>query len=145
MRKRTRTTKSAPLGGFTLLELMVVLIILALLASIVAPRVTHYLSRAKLETAKLQVSALGHAVDEFHLDTGQFPTSAEGLKALTTAPPNTPSWGGPYVKKQDSLIDPWGHAYLYRYPGQHGRFDVYTLGPDPKAGSAANAQEIGNW
>ena len=145
MTKRTRTTTSARLSGFTLLELMVVLMILALLASIVAPRVTHYLSRAKVETAKLQVNALGHAVDEFHLDTGEFPTNAEGLKALINAPPNSTSWDGPYVKKQESLIDPWGHAYLYRYPGQHGTFDVYTMGPDPKAGSTANAQEIGNW
>ncbi len=145
MRKRITTTTSRALGGFTLLELMVVLVILALLASIVAPRVTHDLSHAKLETAKLQVNALGQAVDEFHLDTGQFPTDAEGLKALVVAPANTPSWDGPYVKKQESLIDPWGHPYLYRYPGQHGRFDVYTLGPDAKSGSTASAHEIGNW
>ncbi len=142
---RPRSTTSTRPVGFTLLELMVVLVILALLAGIVAPRVMHYLSRAKVETAKLQVDALGHAVDEFHLDTGRFPTNAEGLKALLVAPPNTPSWDGPYVKKQGSLIDPWGHPYLYRYPGQHGRFDVYTLGPDPKSGNTANAHEIGNW
>jgi general secretion pathway protein G len=124
---------------------MVVLVILALLASIAAPRVTHYLSRAKLQTAKLQVNALGQAVDEFHLDTGQFPTDVEGLKALIEAPPNISSWDGPYIKKQESLIDPWGHPYLYRYPGQHGSFDVYTLGPEPKPRSNTHAQEIGNW
>lgn len=145
MTKRTRTATATLFGGFTLLELMVVLMILALLASIVSPRVTHYLMRAKVETAKLQVNALGHAVEEFHLDTGGFPTSAEGLKVLIVAPPNTLSWDGPYVEKQENLTDPWGHPYLYRYPGQHGSFDVYTLGPDPKPGSAANAQEIGNW
>lgn len=143
--RRCRVTKPTPAEGFTLLELMVVLVILALLASIVAPRVTHYLSHAKIETAKLQVNALGQAVDEFHLDTGRFPTDSEGLKALIVAPANTPSWDGPYVKKQESLIDPWGHPYLYRYPGQHGRFDVYTLNPNAKPGSTANAQEIGNW
>ena len=143
--RSTDNRASSLLDGFTLLELMVVLIILALLASIVAPRVTHYMSRAKVETAKIEVNALGHAVDEYHLDTGQFPTDAQGLKALISAPQNARSWDGPYVKKQASLIDPWGHPYLYRCPGQHGRFDVYTLGPDPKSGSAADAQEIGNW
>lgn len=145
MTRLTRTTTSRPSGGFTLLELMVVLIILAFLASIVAPRVTHYLSRAKVETAKIQVNALSQAVEEFQLDTGRFPTNAEGLKALIVAPSDTPSWEGPYAKKQESLIDPWGHPYSYRYPGQHGSFDVYTLEPDPKSGSTANAQEIGNW
>ena len=125
-------------------RLMVVLVILALLSSIVAPRVTHYLGRAKVQTAKLQVNALSQAVDEYHLDTGQFPTDAEGLKALIDAPPNVSSWDGPYVKKQESLIDPWGHPYSYRYPGQHGSFDVYTPGSDPKPGNT-NAQEIGNW
>ncbi len=119
--------------------------ILALLASIVSPRVTHYLGRAKIQTAKLQVNALSHAVEEFHLDAGRFPTTAEGLKALIAAPPNTTSWDGPYVEKQENLIDPWGHAYLYRFPGEHGSFDVYTLGPDPKSGAATHAQEIGNW
>lgn len=145
MTKRTGTAASMPLGGFTLLELMVVLMILALLASIVSPRVTHYLGRAKIETAKLQVNALGHAVEEFHLDAGRFPTNAESLQALMVAPANTLSWDGPYVEKRENLIDPWGHPYLYRYPGEHGSFDVYTLGPDPKPGGTANAQEIGNW
>lgn len=145
MRKRTSAATWWLFDGFTLLELMVVLVILALLASIAAPRVTHYLSRAKTQTAKLQVNALGQAVDEYHLDTGAFPTDAEGLKVLITAPPNISSWDGPYVKKQESLVDPWGRPYLYRYPGQHGSFDVYTLGPDPKPSSNANAQEIGNW
>lgn len=145
MMKCIRTTISNRLGGFTLLELMVVLMILALLASIVAPRVTHYLSRAKVQTAKLQVNALGHAIEEFHLDTGEFPTNDQGLKALMVAPPKSLSWDGPYVEKQENLIDPWGHPYLYRYPGQHSGFDVYTLGPDPKPGNTANAQEIGNW
>lgn len=123
---------------------MVVLVILALLAGIVAPRVLHYLSRAKIETAKLQVSALSHAIDEYHLDTGQFPSNTEGLQALINSPPNTSSWDGPYVKKRENLIDPWGHRYLYRFPGKHGRFDVYTLGPNP-TGKSPNDRKIGNW
>jgi general secretion pathway protein G len=133
------------LGGFTLLELMVVLLILALLASIAAPQVTKYLRKAKAETAKIQVDALGAAVDAFHLDTGRFPSSDEGLKALVDRPGNTASWDGPYLKKRDSLIDPWGRPYLYRFPGQHGEFDIYTLGSDNKEGGEGDARDVGNW
>jgi general secretion pathway protein G len=91
-------------SGFTILELMVVLLILALLAGITAPRVTKYLRKAKAETAKLQVDALAAAVDEFHLDNGRFPTNDEGLKALVERPGSTPSWDGPYLKKKDNMI-----------------------------------------
>lgn len=131
--------------GFTLLELMVVLLILALLASIAAPRVIKNLSRAKTETAKIEINALGEAVDAYHLDTGQYPSSQEGLKALLQAPPGTTSWDGPYIKKAESLIDPWGHPYRYQYPGRHGAFDVYTLGSDQSVGGAGEAQDVGNW
>ena len=131
--------------GFTLLELMVVLLILALLASIAAPRVTKYLRKAKAQTAKIQVSALSAAVDSFHLDTGRFPTSDEGLKALMERPADTTTWDGPYLKTRDSLTDPWGHAYLYRIPGQHGEYDVYSLGSDNHEGGEGDAADVGNW
>lgn len=124
---------------------MVVLLILALLASIAAPRVIKNLSRAKTETAKIEINALGEAVDAYHLDTGQYPSSQDGLKALLQAPPGTTSWDGPYIKKTESLIDPWGHPYLYQYPGRHGAFDVYTLGSDQSVGGAGEAQDVGNW
>ena len=100
-------------SGFTLLELMVVLLILALLASIAAPRVTKYLRKAKVETAKIQVDALSAAVESFHLDTGRFPTAEEGLKALMERPASLAEWDGPYLKKRESLKDPWGQDYLY--------------------------------
>src|SRR5262245_19293051 len=114
--------------GFTLLELMVVLLILAMLATIAAPRVTKYLRKAKGETAKIQVEALSAAVDSFHLDTGRFPTATEGLKVLLERPSDTPTWDGPYLRKRDSLKDPWGGDYLYRVPGRQGDYDIYTLG-----------------
>jgi len=132
-------------AGFTLLELMVVLLILVLLASIAAPRVTNYLRRAKLETAKIQVEALSAAVDSFHLDNGRFPTTSEGLNVLIQRPTDASAWDGPYVKKAESLIDPWGHPYHYRFPGVHGDYDVYSLGADPREDGKNEAHDIGNW
>lgn len=131
--------------GFTLLELMVVLLILALLATIAAPRVTKYLRKAKTQTAKIQVHALSAAVDSFHLDTGRFPSGDEGLKVLMERPAGSTSWDGPYLKTQDSLVDPWGHPYLYRIPGQHGEYDIYTLGSDNREGGEGDAADVGNW
>lgn len=131
--------------GFTLLELMVVLLILALLASIAAPRVTKYLRKAKSEAASIQVHALTAAVDSFQLDTGRFPTNEEGLKALVDRPNNTTNWDGPYIVKRDSLIDPWGKPYLYKIPGRSAEYDVYTLGSDQKEGGEGDAADIGNW
>jgi general secretion pathway protein G len=131
--------------GFTLLELMVVLLILGLLASIAAPRVAKHLRKAKVETARIQVDALGAAVDSFNLDNGRFPSSDEGLEALMVAPEGLTTWDGPYLKKRDSLTDPWGRPYLYREPGRNGDFDVYTLGSDRREGGEGDARDVGNW
>ena len=132
-------------SGFTLLELMVVLLVLVFLASIAAPRVTHYLRKAKVETAKVQVDALAAAVDSFHLDMGRFPSGDEGLQALMKRPSDGTKWDGPYVKKEASLTDPWGHPYRYRFPGTHGEYDVFTYGSDNHERGDADAQDIGNW
>jgi general secretion pathway protein G len=140
---KERARAQAP--GFTLLELMVVLLILALLTAIAAPRVTQYLRKAKAQTAKIQVHALSAAVDSFHIDTGRFPSRDEGLKALMERPSDAPLWDGPYLKTGDSLIDPWGHPYLYRVPGQHGEYDIYTLGSDNREGGEGDAADVGNW
>jgi general secretion pathway protein G len=129
--------------GFTLLELMVVLLILALLGSIAAPQVMRHLGKAKTQTAKIQVNALASSVDFFHMDVGRYPTQQEGLKSLTERPPGETNWDGPYLKQADSLIDPWGRPYVYRFPGQHGAFDIYTLGPDGK-GAEVDAKAVGN-
>jgi len=132
------------LRGFTLLELMVVLLILGLLASIAAPRVTHYLRKAKTETAKIQVDALSAAVEAFHLDTDRFPTDSEGLHALLERPTGLDTWDGPYLKKRDSVVDPWGRPYLYRFPGRNGDFEIYTLGSDRREGGQGDARDIRN-
>lgn len=132
-------------SGFTLIELMVVLVILALLTTIAAPRVTKYLSKAKSQAAKIQVEALSAAVDAFLLDTGRLPTDSEGLKALLSGPSDTPAWDGPYIKKSASLIDPWGRSYHYKQPGSHSDYDVFTLAADNKEGGEGDAGDIGNW
>lgn len=131
--------------GFTLIELMVVLLILAMLTTIAAPRVTKYLSKAKAQTAKIQVEALNAAVDAFVLDVGRPPTAAEGLDALMAAPTEAAAWDGPYIKKKESLTDPWGAPYGYRAPGQHSAFDIFTLGADGKEGGDGDASDLGNW
>lgn len=140
MNGRTRST-----AGFTLIELMVVLLILAMLATIAAPRVTKYLSKAKSQTAKVQVQALSAAVDAFVLDVGRPPSDAEGLQSLLTAPAEAPAWDGPYVKQGASLTDPWGRPYRYRSPGQHSEYDIYTLAADDKEGGKGDAGDVGNW
>lgn len=131
--------------GFTLIELMVVLLILAMLATIAAPRVSKYLGKAKTQTAKVQVEALSAAVDAFILDVGRPPSDAEGLNSLINAPSSASNWDGPYIKRSASLIDAWGRPYRYRQPGQHGEYDVYTLGADDKEGGASDDGDIGNW
>lgn len=143
----SRDTRSpARASGFTLLELMVVLLILALLASIAAPQVMKHLSKAKSETAKIQVEALTAAVNYFQIDLGRYPTDQEGLKALSERPANDAAkWDGPYVEKKGSLIDPWGRPYLYRHPGSHREVEIYTFGSDGKEGGEGDASDIGNW
>jgi general secretion pathway protein G len=121
---------------------MVVLLILALIASIAAPQVTKHLRKAKVETAKIQVDALGAAVDSFHIDNGRFPTNEEALKVLIERPAGLPTWDGPYIKKKDSLTDPWGEPYKYRVPGKTGEYDVYSWGSDRKEGGEGDAGDI---
>jgi len=131
--------------GFTLLELMVVLLILALLASIAAPQVMKHLSKAKSQTARIQIDALTASVNFFQMDVGRAPTEQEGLKALIEQPANESKWDGPYFQKADSLTDPWGRPYLYKHPGKHREIEIYSLGSDGKEGGEGDARDIGNW
>lgn len=129
--------------GFTLLELLVVLAILGLLAGLVAPRVIEYFSRAKSETARLQVENLSAALDLYRLDVGRYPTQTEGLAALVRRPAGAAQWSGPYLKGNELPADPWGHPYAYRAPGRDGRaFDLYTLGADNAAGGEGENRDV---
>lgn len=131
--------------GFNLLELLVVLVIIGLLVSVVAPRYFGQVGKSEIKTARAQISALEKALDQHRLDMGHYPNSVEGLAALTTAPSgNNPRWQGPYLKKA-APPDPWGQAYQYRAPGEHGEFDLYSFGTDSKPGGEGEAADIGNW
>lgn len=132
-------------GGFTLLEMLVVLAIMGLLAAIIAPQVLKYLGSSKTQTAKVQVGNLEAALQLYRLDVGRFPTQDEGLNALVTAPPTAPGWNGPYLQKTSPMVDPWGNPYGYRNPGKHSEVDVFTLGSDKAEGGAGEAADVGNW
>ncbi|MGD9633706.1 MAG: type II secretion system major pseudopilin GspG [Pirellulales bacterium] len=131
--------------GFTLVELLVVLAILGLLAALAVPRVMQYLSAAKTDATRIQIESLTGVLDLYRLEGGRYPDDDEGLQALVERPPQADSWSGPYLKNRDSLIDPWGRPYLYRFPGQHGDYDLYSLGADGQEGGDGENQDITNW
>jgi len=131
-------------SGFTLLELLVVMVIIGLLAGYVGPRYFSQVGKSEVKVAHAQLDALEKALDQYRLDTGRYPSSEQGLAALMQRPPNEPQWGGPYLKKQVPP-DPWGRAYVYRAPGEHGEFDLYSYGKDGQPGGTAEAADITNW
>jgi general secretion pathway protein G len=131
--------------GFTLIELLVVLVILGLLGSIVGPRVMKYLSKAKTDSARLQIQDFAATLDHYKLELGRYPTTDEGLKALVEQPSNAEGWNGPYLKKKEVPKDPWGNEYSYRFPGQHGEFDLYSLGADNAEGGDGENKDVANW
>jgi len=132
-------------AGFTLVELLVVLLILGLLAGLVGPRVLKYLGGAKSDTAELQIAEFGAGLDLFHLEVGRYPTTEEGLAALANEPAGVDNWNGPYLKKKDIPADPWGKPYQYRAPGQHGDYDLYSLGRDNADGGEGEDADIVSW
>lgn len=132
-------------AGFTLLELLVVLAILGMLAALAAPRVMGLLGGARSDAARIQIGNLGTSLDLYRLESGRYPTEQEGLSALVERPAGYTAWAGPYLKRKDSLLDPWGRPYLYRYPGKHGEFDLFTLGADNRDGGEGENQDVVNW
>jgi general secretion pathway protein G len=131
--------------GFTLIELVVVIVILGLLAGLVVPRLFKYAERAKVATTKAQISAFQTALGAFRLDTGRYPTSEEGLQALRTKPSGLDSWDGPYLPKEIPL-DPWGHTYVYNYPGDHGdEPDIVSYGADGREGGEDENTDVVSW
>jgi general secretion pathway protein G len=131
-------------AGITLIELLVVMVIIAMFATIVGQRLFKNVERARQTTAKAQISEFESVLDVYRLDLGHYPTNDEGLKALNTRPGNLDKWDGPYLRK-DLPPDPWGHPYVYRFPGQHGEYDLYSLGADAQEGGEGEAADIGNW
>lgn len=139
-----RESRGRP-NGYTLVELLVVLAILGLLVALAAPRVIKYLGSAKTDTARIQIEKLSGVLDLYRLEVGHYPTEQEGMLALVERPPQIDAWNGPYLKNRESLIDPWGTPYLYQSPGEHGEYDLYTLGADGKEGGEGEDQDITNW
>lgn len=132
-------------AGFTLVELLVVMVILVLLASLVAPRVIGYLGSSRTKTAMVQIESLSTSLELFKLDTGRYPDEYEGLTALVEHPSDIKNWNGPYLKKDKVPPDPWGQPYHYRHPGQRGAFDIFSLGADNQEGGDGEDQDVASW
>lgn len=131
--------------GFTLLEILVVLVILGLLASLVGPQVFRQLASSKSKTAALQIEELGAALDLYRLEVGQYPSTREGLDALIERPSGVSLWNGPYLKKKVIRADPWGNPYQYRAPGEHGEYDLFSYGADQKEGGEGENRDVVSW
>ena len=130
--------------GFTLLELLVVMVIIGLLASYVGPKYFAQLGKSEVKTAKAQIGSFGKALDQYRLDTGHYPTTENGLVALNVAPSNEPKWQGPYLAKT-APNDPWGKPYQYKMPGEHGEYDLWSFGPDGNSGGSGDAADVVSW
>lgn len=131
--------------GFTLIELIVVMIILGLLAALVAPRMFGRVGEAKHKAAAAQIELFGTALDSFRLDVGRYPTTSEGLESLITPPSGVEGWNGPYLKKAEIPLDPWGHPYHYTSPGEHGEYDLLSYGADNAEGGEKENADIVSW
>ena len=131
--------------GLTLIELLVVLLILSLIAAFAVPRVMKYLGGAKSDAAAIQVERPGGILDLYRLDMGRYPGTDDGLLALFEPPMEAGRWNGPYLKKKNSLIDPWGEPYEYLFPGDHGEYDLFTLGADGREGGDGEAADVTSW
>jgi general secretion pathway protein G len=132
-------------SGFTLIEIMVVLVIIGLLMGIVGPRLIRQEEKAKVKATRIQIETLGTALDTYRLDVGRYPATQEGLAALRQRPFGTDRWDGPYLKK-DVPKDPWDRPYYYRSPGEGGRpYDLYSLGADGAPGGEGDSRDITSW
>lgn len=141
----TRMRSSRGDAGFTLLELLVVMVIIGLLAGFVAPRYFAQVGKSQVKAARAQIDALDKALDQYRIDVGHLPTTEQGLAALNAAPQGEQNWAGPYLKKEVPL-DPWGNPYVYAEPGTHNNdFDLMSYGKDGRQGGTGEAADLGNW
>ena len=131
-------------AGFTLLELLVVMVIIGLLAGYVGPKYFSQIGKSEVKATRAQIDGLGKALDHFRLDIGRYPSTEEGLAVLITRPADQPKWDGPYLTKNIPL-DPWGNPYIYKFPGEHGEYDLISYGKDGQPGGEGEAADITNW
>ena len=132
-------------AGFTLVELLVVLVILGLIVGFAAPQVFKFLGKAKTDAASVQISRLGAGLDLYRLEMGSYPSTDQGLEALIAQPSDAERWNGPYIDKADALMDPWRNPYQYRFPGEQAEYDLYSLGADGQEGGDGENADLVNW
>jgi general secretion pathway protein G len=142
--RRGRFRLRAGAAGFTLIELMVVVVILGLLAGLVAPRYLGQGGKSNIEKAREHIESLGKALEQYRLDVGTYPNTDQGLQALEVRPDGIDRWQGPYVQRQVPP-DPWGHSYHYKAPGEHADYDLYSYGADDKPGGKGENVDITSW
>ena len=130
--------------GFTLLELLVVMVIIGMLAGFVAPRFFAQIGKSETKVARAQLDALEKALDQYRLDVGRYPGTEQGLAALVERPSGHARWSGPNLKKAVPA-DPWGRPYIYKSPGDHGEFDLLSYGKDGQPGGTGEAEDVNNW
>lgn len=131
-------------NGFTLLELLVVMVIIGLLAGYVGPKYFEQIGKSETKTARAQIDSLGKALDQYRIDVGQYPSTEQGLAALNQNVANDAKWGGPYLKKSVPK-DPWDRPYLYKSPGEHGDYDLFSFGKDGQQGGTKESEDIVSW
>jgi general secretion pathway protein G len=131
--------------GMTLLEILVVMVILGLLATLGSIQLMGYLGRAKSDTARLQIQELRTALDLYRVDVGHPPSTAEGLQALLEKPAGAETWRGPYLRNWTILSDPWRRPYRYQSPGEHGEYDLVSFGADGQAGGESENSDVASW
>ena len=131
-------------SGFSLIEVIVVLVILGLLAGVVGPRLWNRVGESKAQVAKLQIEQLGNALALYRFDVGLYPTTSQGLRALVEDP-GIPNWSGPYLEKNNVPKDTWGRDYQYRFPGDHGDYDLWSFGADGEEGGEGDNTDVNSW
>ena len=132
-------------GGFTLLELLIVMIIIGLLAALIGPKMIGRVGESRQTVAKQQIEGFSSALEMYKLDTTKYPTQEQGLEALVTQPQGINNWKGPYLKKKFIPKDPWGNTYVYTYPGEHGDYDMVSYGADGNSGGDGEDKDVASW
>lgn len=143
-RRCRRSRRLAGRAGFTLVELLVVMVIIGLLAALVVPGYIREGDKARVKAARAQIELLGTGLDSFRLDVGRYPTTEEGLDALLRKPSSADRWDGPYLRKEVPA-DPWGKPYIYRSPGEHGGYDLVSYGADGVPGGDGYNRDVASW